>query len=114
MVQTMNSNEQKKYVKNEPASVPRKKAKKMEESRDVWKEKNQEKQNSIKALKARMSETKASRDNWKFESLKNETDAATYKEQALHLQEELIKERVEKEYLFRVIEELKKKIAKTE
>jgi hypothetical protein len=47
----MTAEKKKNYVKNEPASIPRKKAKKMETSRDAWKEKNLEKQNSIKALK---------------------------------------------------------------
>ena len=101
---------EKKYVKNEPASIPRKKAKKMEASRDAWKEKNQEKQNSIKALKARMSETKTSRDNWKLESLKNENDAEFYKQKVHILEQELIKERIEKECLLREIEEVKKKL----
>ena len=107
---TMNITKKMKYIKNEPASVPRKKAKKMEESRDSWKEKNQEKQNSIKALKARMDETKISRENWKLESLKNAQDAEFYKEKAQALEQELIKERIEKECLLREIEEVKKKL----
>ena len=82
----------------------------METSRDAWKEKNQEKQNSIKALKARMTETKASRDNWKLESLKNENDMEFYKQKIHVLEQELIKERIEKECLLREIEEVKKNL----
>ena len=100
----------KNYVKNEPASIPRKKAKKMGTSRDAWKEKNQEKQNSIKALKARMTETKTSRDNWKLESLKSENDAEFYRQKVHVLEQELIKERIEKEFLLREIEQVKKKL----
>src|SRR5229473_6665692 len=107
MVRDMTVEKKKNYVKNEPASIPRKKAKKMEESRDAWKEKNQERQDSIKALKARMSETKVSRDNWKLESLKNANDAEFYKNKVQDLEQELIKERIEKENLLREIEEVK-------
>ena len=110
MVQTMNPEEKKKYVKNEPASVPRKKAKLMEESRDAWKEKNQEKLNSIKALKARLNETKESRKDWKLEYLKQTNETDIYKEKAQTLENELIKERFEKEYLLTEIETLKKKL----
>lgn len=99
-----------KYVKNEPASIPRKKAKKMEESRDLWKKKNQDKLNSLKALKVRMSETKTSRDNWKLECLKNENDAEFYKQRVHILEQELFKERIEKECLLREIEEVKKNL----
>jgi len=109
----MTLEKKKKYVKNEPASVPRKKAKKMEKSRDSWKEKNQEKQNSLKAIKARMSETKTSRENWKLESLKNENDAEFYKQRVHVLEQELIKERIEKECLLREIEEVKKKLRRS-
>lgn len=105
----MNTEKKKKYVKNEPPSIPRKKAKKLEASRDAWKEKNQERQNSIKALKARMSETVISRENWKLESLKNANDAEFYKNKVQDLEQELIKERIEKEHLLREIEEVKKK-----
>lgn len=109
----MTTEKKKKYVKNEPSSIPRKKAKKMESSRDAWKEKNQEKQNSIKALKARMSETKTSRENWKLECLKNENDAEFYKQRVHILEQELIKERIEKECLLREIEEVKKNLRRS-
>ena len=109
----MTAEKKNKYIKNEPASIPRKKAKNMEASRDAWKEKNQEKQNSIKALKARMSETKTSRENWKLECLKNENDAEFYKQRAHVLEQELIKERIEKERLLIEIEEVKKKLRRS-
>src|SRR5271165_2072599 len=104
----MTPEKKKNYVKNEPPSIPRKKAKKTEASRDAWKGKNQEKQNSIKALKARMTETKTSRDNWKLESLQNENDVDFYQQKVHVLEQELIKERIEKECLLREIEEEKK------
>jgi hypothetical protein len=47
----MNENEKRKYKKDETPSAVRKKAKQLENSRDDWKEKHQEKQASIKALK---------------------------------------------------------------
>jgi hypothetical protein len=109
----MTTEKKKNYVKNEPASIPRKKAKKFEASRDAWKEKNQEKQNSIKALNARMSETKTSRDNWKLESLKHENDAEFYKQRVHILEQELIKERIEKVSLLRELEEEKKKLRRS-
>ena len=105
----MTSERAKKYVKNEQVSNVRKKAKIMENSRNAWKEKNQEKQDSIKALKARMIEKEASRDSWKLKNLKNSHEAEVYKEKAQALEQELIKERFEKECLLREIEELKKK-----
>ena len=55
-----------------------------------------------------MSETKTSRDNWKSESLKNENDAEFYKQRVHILEQELIKERIEKECLLREIEGVKK------
>lgn len=106
----MNSDVKKKYVKNEPASVSRKKAKLMEESRDSWKEKNQEKHNSIKALKARLEETKKSRSDWKLEYLKQTNETDIYKEKVQSLENELIKERFEKEFLLKEIDSLKKKL----
>jgi FtsZ-binding cell division protein ZapB len=105
----MNENEKRKYKKDETPSAVRKKAKQLENSRDDWKEKHQEKQASIKALKARMDETKASRENWKLRSLQYENDATFHKKKVERLEEELIKERIEKAYLLNEIEELKKK-----
>jgi hypothetical protein len=109
----MDAKEKKKYVKNESASISRKKAKKMEESRNSWKDKNQERQNSIKALKLRMSETKTSRENWKLESFRNACDAKMYKAKVQALEQELIIERIEKECLLREIEEVKKKLRRS-
>jgi hypothetical protein len=106
----MTRKEKKKYIKNVCTSVVREKAKKMEKSRDEWKEKNQEKRDSIKALKARMNETKTSRENWKLESFKQANEAEIYKEKVQKLEQELIKERIEKEYLLREIDGLKKKL----
>ena len=113
LVRTMTPDEKKKYIKHEHTSVVRKKAKKMENSRDSWKEKNQEKQDSIKALKARMIEKEESRDSWKLKNLKNAHEAEVYKEKAQVLEQELIKERIEKECLLREIEELKKKLRRS-
>jgi hypothetical protein len=104
----MNQEEKRKYKKDETPSVIRKKAKKLENSRDEWKEKHQEKQASIKALKARMDETKASRENWRLKSLQYENDAIFYKKRVEILEEQLLKERLEKEYLMREAAELKK------
>jgi hypothetical protein len=104
----MSQDEKRKYKKDETPSIIRKKAKKLEDSRDDWKEKNQEKQASIKALKARMDETKVSRENWKLKSLQHENDAIFHKKKVECLEEDLLKERLEKEYLLRVIDELKK------
>lgn len=108
MVRTMTLKEKKKYIKNEHTSIVREKAKKMEKSRDAWKEKNQKKRDSIKALKARMNETKISRENWKLEGLKRANETEIYKEKVQSLEQELLKERIEKEYLLREIEGLKK------
>lgn len=105
--------EKKKYIKHESTSAVRKNAKKMKKSRDDWKEKNQEKLDSIRALKARMSETKVSRENWKLESLKHASEAEAYKEKAQILEQELIKERIEKECLLREIEDMKKKLRRS-
>jgi len=105
----MNQEEKRKYIKDEAPSEIRKKAKKIEKSRDEWKEKHQEKQASIKALKARMSETKASREDWKLKSLQYENDATLHRKKVECLEELLLKERLEKEHLLREVAELKKK-----
>jgi hypothetical protein len=106
----MNQEEKRKYKKDETPSVIRKKAKKFENSRDEWKEKHQEKQTSIKALKARLDETKSSREDWKLKSLQHENDAIFNKEKVKLLEEQLLKERLEQEHLRREITELKKKL----
>lgn len=104
----MNQEAKRKYKKDEPPSAIRKKAKKLENSRDDWKEKHKEKQDSIKALKARMDETKTSRESWKLKSLQHENDAIFYKEKIEILEGQLLKECLEKEYLLREVAELKK------
>jgi len=104
----MNPKEKKTYIKNEPVSRVRKNAKKIEKSRDDWKEKNQDKANSIKALKTRVLETKTSRDNWKLESLKNSEEIVILREKVQTLERELIEERLEKDSLHRMIADLKK------
>lgn len=99
----------KKYKKNETASTLRKKSKKLEESRDDWKDKNRERQQSLKALKKQFKETKAVQDCLRLDCLKNANDLNEYKEKVKDLEEELIKERFEKLQLYEKIEEFKKK-----
>ena len=43
----MTAEKKRKYIKDEPISMVRKKAKDLESSRDEWKEKNRAKQDSI-------------------------------------------------------------------
>lgn len=104
----MSSNEKKTYIKDEPASLVRKNAKKIEKSRDDWKEKNLEKANSIKALKMRVLEAKDSRDNWKSNCLKNLEEKEVLLEKIQLLEKELFLERLDKDSLQRTIQELKK------
>lgn len=104
----MDSKGKKKYIKHEPVSLVRKKAQKMEKSRDTWKEKNQDKLDSIKALKARMDETKSSRENWKLSSLQHANETEVLKQQVQALEQELIQERLEKIGLLKTIDDLKK------
>lgn len=106
----MNSNEKKLYIKNEPASLVRKNAKKVEKSRDEWKEKNQEKANSIRALKTRVLETKNSRDTWKSNCLKNTGEIELLIEKNQLLEKELFLERLHRDSLETIIQELKKKL----
>lgn len=108
----MNQKEKKTYIKNEPVSHVRKNAKKMEKSRDDWKEKNLEKANSIKALKTRVLEAKTSRDSWKLESLQYSKEVKILEEKVQTLEKELIVERIEKEGLQRMVADLKKKLPK--
>lgn len=102
----------KKYQKDEPASVIRKKSKKLEESRNDWKEKNQEKHKSIKAIKARLEETKNSRECWKVDCLKNANDLKDSEDKIQELEQALLKERLEKLHLYEEIEALKKKTSR--
>lgn len=108
----MISKEKKAYVKDESVSFVRKNAKKIEKSRDDWKEKNHEKANSIKALKTRVLEAKTSRDNWKIDYLKNSEEIRVLQEKIHGLEEELFTERLEKDSLQCTIVELKKKLSK--
>lgn len=106
----MSSNEKKTYIKNEPACLVRKNAKKIEKSRDDWKEKNLEKANSIKALKTRVLEARDSRDDWKANCLKNSEEKKILQEKIELLEKELFLERLEKDSLQSTIRDLKKKL----
>jgi len=99
----------KKYKKDETASSLRKKSKKLEESRNDWKDKNRERQESLKALKKQFKETKAVQDCLRIDCLKNANDLKVCEEKIKDLEQELIKERFEKLHLYEKIEELKKK-----
>jgi hypothetical protein len=105
--------EKKIYIKDEPVSIVRKNAKKIEKSRNDWKEKNQEKANSIKALKTRVLEAKASRDNWKVDYLKRSEEIKVLQEKIQELEKDLFVERLQKDSLQCVIVELKKKLSKS-
>lgn len=99
----------KKYIKDENPSTLRKKTKKLENSRDKLKEKNREKQDSIKALKTRLKETKGSREQWKIDCLRLSTEVDICKEKINTLEQELIKERLEKDQLMQDLENKKKR-----
>jgi hypothetical protein len=106
----MTAEKKRKYIKDEPISMVRKKAKDLESSRDEWKEKNRAKQNSIKALKMRMRETQESREDWKLKNLKNANDLEVCREKIQNLEQELIIERFEKIALLSKIDGYKKKL----
>jgi septal ring factor EnvC (AmiA/AmiB activator) len=108
--QTMTAEPPKKiYKKDESPSTLRKKSKKLEESRDDWKNKNRERQESLKALKKKFEEIKVVRDCLRLDCLKNANDLKDAEEKIEDLEGQLIKERFEKLHLYEQIEELKKK-----
>lgn len=106
----MNPPKKKTYIKNESASAVRKNAKIIEKSRDDWKGKNQEKADSIRALKTRILETKDSRENWKANCLNNSKEINLLIEKNQLLEKELFLERLKRDSLETAIQELKKKI----
>lgn len=99
-----------KYKKDETPSVLRKKIKKVESSRDVWKDKNREHQKSLKALKQQFEGIKVNRDCVRLDCLRNANDLHIYKEKVKDLEQELMKERFEKVHLYQQIDEFKKKL----
>jgi hypothetical protein len=102
----------KKYKKDETPSSLRKKNKKLENSRDDWKDKNRERQESLKALKKQFNETKAVQDCLRLDCLKKANDLKECEEKIKDLEQEIVNERFEKLHLYEEIEALKKKFKK--
>jgi hypothetical protein len=101
-----------KYKKDETTSKVRKKAKVLEKSRNDWKDKNREVQQSLKTLKKRMKEKDESRESWQLKYVKATEEARMNRERITELEAELAKERLEKfaleEKIARTKETLKK------
>lgn len=92
----MEKENKRKYKKDETASEVRKKAKTFEKSRDDWKDKNREVQQSLKTLKKRMKEKDESRESWQLKYVTASEKARVNEERITELEAELIKERLEK------------------
>lgn len=103
-----------KYKKDEIPSNIRKKAKKMENSRDNWKEKNQKSQYSLKILKARFQEIVVSRESWKEGNRAYAEEIKNYQEKIKCLEEKLLQEKIEKECLQFEIDTFKKKLKRNQ
>jgi hypothetical protein len=109
----MKEEAKRKYRKDETTSEVRKKAKVLEKSRDDWKDKNREVQESLKTLKRRMKEKDEPRESWRLKYVKAIEEARVSQERITELEAELIKERLEKfaleEKITRTEKALKKK-----
>ena len=106
----MNTDDKKKYRKDQTASQLREKLKKSDISRDEWKEKHKKKYEETKILKMRLKEARESRERWKKDNLVNISENTLLKEKLQCLEEENIQLKLKN---ITLEEEVKKKIKKT-
>jgi hypothetical protein len=99
----------KKYKKDETPSVLRKQNKKLAQSKEDWKDKNRERQASLKQLKKQFEDIKKAKACIKLECMKNANDLHDSNLKIQELERELLVEKLAKLHLYETIEQLKKK-----